>query len=248
MCSRRPGGHEILVFAPRGTGESSPPNSPEGYRTDGYVADLESLRKHLDIDRLTLYGNSYGGTVVLAYACAHPDRVARFVVTTHPPEWMRTSSRRQRTRAGGSRRQPRTGQSDSPHRIRQTPRSMRIRARPTPSGRFERRWDAAWLVRGPAEVAYSDRLCSAPDNRQAVAGMWTEWNAGLDLLAHAHAATAPALVIAGGADISVPPPASRMVADALPIARYVEFAGVGHFVAVEASDQFRELVAEFLRE
>ena len=39
------------------------------------MADLELLREHLGVDRWLLNGVSWGSTLALAYAQAHPDRV-----------------------------------------------------------------------------------------------------------------------------------------------------------------------------
>src|ERR1700760_2900943 len=78
-------GYELLAFAPRGTGASSVPNTTDGYKMAGYVEDLESLRSHLGLDTLTLYGHSHGGCVALAYASRSPERVERLVITNAPP-------------------------------------------------------------------------------------------------------------------------------------------------------------------
>ena len=70
------------MFAPMGTGDSSPPATPEGWRVVGYVEDLEQLRLHLGLDTLTLYGSSHGGIVVLACACRFPERVDRLILAS----------------------------------------------------------------------------------------------------------------------------------------------------------------------
>jgi proline iminopeptidase len=44
--------------------------------TTRYVADLASLRRHWGHERWTVIGHSFGATLALAYAAAHPDRVA----------------------------------------------------------------------------------------------------------------------------------------------------------------------------
>lgn len=44
------------------------------------VADMERLREHLGIDRWLLYGGSWGSTLILAYAEAHPERVTEIVI------------------------------------------------------------------------------------------------------------------------------------------------------------------------
>jgi 3-oxoadipate enol-lactonase len=84
-------------------------------------------------------------------------------------------------------------------------------------------------------------------NWDSVQVMYAELLGGLELLQDADRVTAPALVIAGEFDVTVPPAMMRLVADALPAARYLEFPGVGHFVEVEASAAFSSAVTEFLQ-
>ncbi|CAM5535131.1 Proline iminopeptidase OS=Streptomyces cyaneofuscatus OX=66883 GN=pip PE=3 SV=1 [Streptomyces cyaneofuscatus] len=44
------------------------------------IADMERLREHLSIDNWLLYGCSWGSTLILAYAQAHPERVTEAVI------------------------------------------------------------------------------------------------------------------------------------------------------------------------
>jgi pimeloyl-ACP methyl ester carboxylesterase len=78
-------GHELLIFAPRGTGVSTAPATPDRFRLAGYVEDVESLRVHLGVDRLTLYGHSHGGCIAVAYAQRSPEHVERMVISVAPP-------------------------------------------------------------------------------------------------------------------------------------------------------------------
>jgi pimeloyl-ACP methyl ester carboxylesterase len=50
------------------------------YTTQDSVADLEAIRAELGVERLTLFGISYGTELALAYARAHPDRVDRLIL------------------------------------------------------------------------------------------------------------------------------------------------------------------------
>jgi pimeloyl-ACP methyl ester carboxylesterase len=50
------------------------------YTTPDSVADLEAIRAELGVDRLTLFGISYGTELALAYARAHPDHVDRLIL------------------------------------------------------------------------------------------------------------------------------------------------------------------------
>ncbi len=72
-------GAEVILYDLRGHGLSECP--PSGYGMADSVSDLAALLDALNIDGpVHLVGNSYGGTVVLAFATAHPERVASMVL------------------------------------------------------------------------------------------------------------------------------------------------------------------------
>src|SRR5215203_3944640 len=50
------------------------------YTTPDSVEDLEAVRADLGVERLTLFGISYGTELALAYARVHPDRVDRLIL------------------------------------------------------------------------------------------------------------------------------------------------------------------------
>jgi pimeloyl-ACP methyl ester carboxylesterase len=241
-------GFELLIFAPRGTGASTPPPTKDGYKIAGYVEDLDSLRVHLGVGALMLYGNSHGGCMSLAYACRSPERVARLVVTNAPP---RMDDAYKAAAADVQRRFAETFP-DGAERLAASEKanaSLQTDIGEEEKHRQFRTLMARYVARqGPAEVAYLDRLCSAPMNWDSVWVMYAEMLDGLDLLLDAGNVTAPALVIAGEFDVVVPPAAMRLIADLLPNARYVEFPGIGHFPEVEASDSFSATLCEFLAE
>ncbi len=60
----------------RGCGRSSP---NDDHRIDRSVADLEELRVHFGYERWAVIGHSFGATLGLAYASAHPGRVTALV-------------------------------------------------------------------------------------------------------------------------------------------------------------------------
>ncbi len=69
-----------VIFDQRGAGRSRPLGSLENNTTPDLVADIETLRRQLGIDRRLLFGGSWGSTLALAYAQAHPDRVSGCVL------------------------------------------------------------------------------------------------------------------------------------------------------------------------
>ena len=72
--------YRIVVFDQRGCGRSRPHASLEDNTTWHLVADIERLRKFLGIERWLVFGGSWGSTLALAYAQAHPRRVSELVL------------------------------------------------------------------------------------------------------------------------------------------------------------------------
>ncbi|HYZ23113.1 MAG TPA: prolyl aminopeptidase [Rhodopila sp.] len=75
-----PGFWRIIIFDQRGAGRSRPLGGLENNTTPDLVADIELLRTHLAVERFLLFGGSWGSTLALAYAQAHPQRVAGCVL------------------------------------------------------------------------------------------------------------------------------------------------------------------------
>ena len=75
-----PARYRIVLFDQRGCGRSRPHASLEHNTTWDLVADIERLRTMLGIERWQAFGGSWGSTLALAYAEAHPDRVSELVL------------------------------------------------------------------------------------------------------------------------------------------------------------------------
>ena len=71
--------HAVL-FDQRGSGRSRPKGRREDNTLAHLIADMEMIRDKLDIARWTIVGGSWGATLALAYAEAHPDRVSGIVL------------------------------------------------------------------------------------------------------------------------------------------------------------------------
>jgi proline iminopeptidase len=72
--------YRITLFDQRGAGQSTPHASLERNTTPDLIADIETIRKHLAIDRWVVFGGSWGSTLGLAYAEAHPKRVLGLIL------------------------------------------------------------------------------------------------------------------------------------------------------------------------
>ena len=70
----------MILFDQRGCGKSTPFASLEANTTWHLVADIERLRAMIGADKWLVFGGSWGSTLALAYAEAHPDRVSELVL------------------------------------------------------------------------------------------------------------------------------------------------------------------------
>ena len=75
-----PSAYRIVLFDQRGAGKSTPYASLVDNTTQHLVADIEQIRAHLGIERWQVFGGSWGSSLALAYAEAHPDRVTELVL------------------------------------------------------------------------------------------------------------------------------------------------------------------------
>jgi proline iminopeptidase len=70
----------IVLFDQRGAGRSTPAADLTDNSTPHLVADIERLRAHLGVDKWLLFGGSWGSTLALAYAEAHPEQCLGLVL------------------------------------------------------------------------------------------------------------------------------------------------------------------------
>ncbi len=75
-----PSRFRIVLFDQRGCGRSRPHASVRDNTTWHLIADTELIRKTLGIERWIVFGGSWGATLALLYAEAHPDRVRHAVL------------------------------------------------------------------------------------------------------------------------------------------------------------------------
>ncbi|MFC3502966.1 prolyl aminopeptidase [Micromonospora krabiensis] len=80
-----PARYRVVLVDQRGCGRSLPHAADPGVdlatnTTAHLVGDLERLRAHLGVERWLVLGASWGSTLGLAYAQAHPERVSELVL------------------------------------------------------------------------------------------------------------------------------------------------------------------------
>ena len=72
--------YRIVLVDQRGCGQSKPQALLTDNTTAHLVADMDLLRRHLNVERWLLFGGSWGSTLSLAYELTYPERVAGMVL------------------------------------------------------------------------------------------------------------------------------------------------------------------------
>jgi pimeloyl-ACP methyl ester carboxylesterase len=72
--------HTVIFYDQRGSGRSTAPLDSFHISLGKHLADLEAVRAHFGIARLTILGHSWGGKLAAIYAAARPDRIARLIL------------------------------------------------------------------------------------------------------------------------------------------------------------------------
>ena len=73
--------YRIVLFDQRGAGRSTPHADLSHNTTQDLIDDMEAIRIKLGIERWLVFGGSWGSTLALAYAQAHPKRVLGLILS-----------------------------------------------------------------------------------------------------------------------------------------------------------------------
>lgn len=70
----------VIAFDQRGCGQSQPFLSIENNTLPDLVDDIEKIRQYFKLDKINLYGGSFGTTLALSYAIKYPNNVETIVL------------------------------------------------------------------------------------------------------------------------------------------------------------------------
>lgn len=240
----------VIYYDQRGGGYSDLVRDKERLAISKHVADLEAVRKHFNLDKMTLLGNSWGGMLISFYAVAHPGRVERMILH-NPGEPTRELAVEAAEEIQSRIDQRYRGEQKKRYNLVSNPQNW-VKAKDPRA--LCREWFGMLL---PTYVAKEDSfkklkgdVCAGPEEAvryQQVVNMliWStmgDWN----LLPQLPSVKAPVLVIHGPAD-PIPVESSEAWAGGYPNARLLLIEGSGHISHVEQPEAFFGAVETFLK-
>jgi len=229
----------VVLYDQRGTGASKhvQPNAPQTMTAQ--VADLEAIRAALHLDKVALVGDSYGGFLAMAYTDAHPEHVAKLILSDSPPPNMKEMVHLL----------PQV----FPDTIQAGEGEEKRLAAPGTSAASEAAAQAS-LVNHFRMIFYSpvkrDRYLAHMGDIgfvPAVAEAVSASAESLDLNAAAAKFTCPTLVLSGRYDMNVAPLNAWRMAHQIPNAKLVFFEESGHLPAYEEPEKYLQVLEDFLK-
>ncbi|MGZ9800152.1 alpha/beta fold hydrolase [Mycoplasma sp. AC1221] len=70
----------LISFDQRGCGSSKPKWIPDSNTIDDQIEDIERIRKHFKLNKVTLFAGSWGTTLALLYTIRYPENVASMLL------------------------------------------------------------------------------------------------------------------------------------------------------------------------
>jgi pimeloyl-ACP methyl ester carboxylesterase/DNA-binding winged helix-turn-helix (wHTH) protein len=205
--------HRVIRYDERGNGMSQ--RDVSGISTETWVRDLETVVDAAGLDRFPLLGISRGGSIAIAYAVKHPERVSHLVLYgafAAGRKFMATAEEIEARRALYSLVRLGWGVSNPAFCKLFTSRFI-----PNATAEHERWFDELQRVSTSAENAA--RLMDAAD--------------AVDVRALLPAVKAPTLVVHCDRDHVVPAERGRFLAAGIPGARYVSLPSANHLILEE---------------
>ncbi len=233
--------HKVILYDQRGTGLSSGPIDAESISLDTFIADLEGIREAFGIEKMNLFGHSWGGTLAMHYALRHEDKLKSLIICSATAsedafEVMRTNYEANRA-------------PEDAERIREIYYSDEYqKGDPQAVESFWRVFFKPYfadqsLVSG-LDLNFTENTIK---NGETVARYLLESVAGFDLHEDLEAIRVPTLIIHGDSD-PMPVECAERIHRSIEGSKLVITRNSGHWVFVDATETFTSSILDFLEE
>ena len=84
-------GRRVVFYDQLGCGKSDLPDDDSLWVVETFVEELDVIRRELGLDRIHLFGNSWGGMLAMEYALTQPSGLESLILASSPasiPQWV----------------------------------------------------------------------------------------------------------------------------------------------------------------
>jgi len=223
----------VVFYDQRGTGASKRIVAHARQDMGAQVADLEAVRAQLGIEKVALVGDSFGGLISMAYSVAHPEHVAKLVLSdSAPPAWKSMVHLLPQTYPDieeEDRLEEKNLDADTDAAARAGLRNHMRMIFYSPEKRDE-------YVAKMGDLGYEPSVAEAVSKATET----------IDLTADLARFNFPTLVISGRFDMNVAPLTAWQMAHEIPGAELVFFEHSGHLPSYEEPERYQKVLENFL--
>jgi proline iminopeptidase len=232
---------QVIFYDQLDAGLSERPDNPENWNISRFLLEIDDLRESLNLHRVAIFGNSWGGSIAASYAAKSPAGIDKLILSSpllNTDMWLADNK---------------------VHRENLPSEVLSVMDRCEQEGQ-----ESSQEYQDAVDVFYTRHFCRAnpwPDyvmetmnalNETCYAGMWgpNEFTCnGLlrnyDGLTELEAIQAPTLVTCGEYDEATPTSCKAFVS-LIPDARYAEFENASHLTFVDSREKYIETLRKFL--
>jgi len=237
----------LIYYDQRGRGNSAENVRPEDVTIQSEVEDLETLRKHFQLESVAVLGHSWGGLLAMEYAIRHQKRISHLILMNTAPasrddNLLFRQDRLSRSPADMEKLKEISSTAEFQHGDPDTVADyFRVHYRAT--------------IRQPEDLERVVQTLRASFTSESILKGWeiedrlmseTLLAGEYDLVPKLKELSIPALILHGDDDF-VPIDCALHVAEAMPHARFVLLKECGHFSYLECPDQVHEEIGDFFR-
>ena len=220
----------MVWYDHRGNGRSAAPDDWSSVTLETLADDVDSIRSAVGVDRMVLFGHSYGGFLALTYALRHPDRLDGLILAST---------------AAHIHRPPNIGEDAPPAALEAL---GALFSGPMAS---DEEWARTWTAAFPLYAPELDADTAAGVTSRAIYRA-DAWNRGLALLGDYDVSgdlaqiAAPTLLLSGARDFLTGVEGHEELRDGIPNAELVVFDEGGHFPFLSDPAGYRSTVEHWL--
>ena len=226
---------QLVYVDHRGCGRSSE-GDPADYTLDNNIADLDALREHLGLEKISVLGSSYGGMVALGYALQYPERLENLILACTAPSYRFIADARAFIAQHGTPDQIRVcewlwnGSFESLDQLREYYAVMGpLYSRKFQAADFENGWQRGRRSFVALNRGFGDFLRT------------------FDYTDRLHTIRCPTLVLGAAHDWICAPHHSRLIAERIPRAHLKLFPHSGHSLASDENPEYLQAIRGFLK-
>jgi proline iminopeptidase len=240
----------VIYYDQRGQGRSELIKDRRKLGYEDHVADLETLRRHFKLEKLTLIGNSWGGLLASLYAVAHPERVERLILDSPASPTRDLLAQMEEEIRRRMEKIYKPDQIERNYALRDPDVWKKAKDPIAVCREFFTTILRVYTYTQTLEANFKGDVCAGgPESvRLQPATRNHAWNSlgNYDLLSKVGVVKAPVLVIHGVADV-IPQESSEAWASGYPNARLFLIERSGHMAQIEAPEVFFPAIETFLK-